>query len=76
MFSPEATLFDSLPLWRRLLLVTLIPFAALAGLVVVLAILVPALLWNALVYSVYWVRLKLTGNQIPPKGPVPPAISN
>jgi len=57
------------PLWRRIALFVLAPIVLPISIVAVVAILLPVMIWNALVMLGYWIRNKLTGAPIPPKGP-------
>jgi putative effector of murein hydrolase len=63
--------FGELPLWRRAIIVVLIPFV-LPGLVLVVLLLLLAMAWNSFVYGVHWLRWKLYGVPIPPMYPPPP----
>jgi hypothetical protein len=64
--------FGDLSLWRRVILVVLIPFV-LPAVALVFLFLTLIVAWNSGVYGVYWLRWKLFGSAIPPMGPEPPA---
>lgn len=64
--------WSGFPWWKRLLLAPLLPFVFLAALFGVLIVLLPVALWNAFVWTCYWLRCQLTGEPIPPKGIAPP----
>ncbi len=57
------------PRWKKLLFPFFVPFI-LITFAAVLVLLLPIALWNGLVWSGCWIRFKLTGIPIPPKGPV------
>ena len=60
--------WDQLPWWKRLLLAPLAMVMLPVSLAALLAILLPIALWNAAVWSLYWVRFRVAGMPIPPKG--------
>jgi hypothetical protein len=61
---------SDLPLWRRVIIIVMIPFVLPAMLLLVLLLLL-AMAWNEFGYGVYWVRWKLFGVPIPPMCPPP-----
>ncbi len=61
--------FSALPWWRRIVLIALAPIVLLISFAALVLILLPVAIWNGLVTSAYWLRNKLTGTAIPPKGP-------
>jgi putative effector of murein hydrolase len=63
--------FSELPLWRRAIIVVLIPFVLPVLLLIVLLLLL-AMAWNSFAYSVHWLRWKVLGVPIPPMCPPPP----
>jgi hypothetical protein len=70
--ASNARNFGDLPLWRRVVLVVLIPFV-LPAVALVFLLLTLILVWNSSVYGVYWLRWKMFGIPIPPLGPQSPA---
>lgn len=70
--ASNARNFGDLPLWRRAILVVLVPFV-LPAVALVFLFLMLLFLWNSGVYGIYWVRWKMFGTPIPPLGPQPSA---
>jgi hypothetical protein len=65
----SARAFGELPLWRRILLIMLIPLVLPVSLLFVLCLLLGVSSWNSIIYGIYWVRWKVFGTPIPPLGP-------
>ena len=61
-------MFAGLSLWRRALLILLIPVVFVTAVVVLAIILVPISVLQGSLLMWYWIRWKVCGIPIPPKG--------
>ena len=66
--------FKKIRVFRYILILLLIPIVLPVSFIVVMLIVIPCAVWNAIVWSIYWLRFKLFGVPIPPKCPVPPEV--
>jgi hypothetical protein len=55
--------------FQRVLLIVMAPVAFLATVLGISLILVPVAMWNGVVLLFCWIRFRLFGTPIPPKGP-------
>jgi hypothetical protein len=60
--------WGELPWWERVLMAPLAVVVFPISLAALLAVLLPVALWHAAVWSLYWVRFRVAGIPIPPKG--------
>jgi hypothetical protein len=59
---------QTLPIWRKTILILLIPIVMPISFVCLFLILLPVCAWNSALFGLYWFRWKLVGVPIPPKG--------
>jgi hypothetical protein len=64
------TSWSELPWWKRVLLIPFVVIVFPISFAAILVILGPVVVWHTVVWCLLWIRFKLTGIPIPPKGSV------